>query len=233
MKTFSDHAHNKMIELYNNHAHEVGSELKKSEPVKYKSFESTDCITYSLNVLSYAFKKMGDNTAASQVWKLGKHGTSLAKYLVDTHRWKGIYVNPDSIHPTDADSEHSYTSHLATKTCKYYKVPLEYKIHNYTPTAKTDSSFQKINKNSGLTTLNSIDIASLDQVKFGFGLSRGGMHTWMFSEGKIYEVHWNSVGAGLYEATNLRLFPWLSGIIVVPADQANHLAISAKLKCGS
>jgi hypothetical protein len=198
----------------------------------YKDYKSTDCITYSLNVISYAFEKSGNQKSAKHVWSLGKRGVDLAKYLVDTHGWKSVYINPDSVHPADAQQEHPYSSYLASKTCKYYQIPLHYRVDNYNPTLKTDSAFRKINTNAGVTALNKIDVVSLDQVNFGFGLSRGGMHTWVFSKGLVYEVHWDGVGSGLYEATNLRAFPWLSGAIVVPSDQAAFLSVSSKLKCG-
>lgn len=32
MKTFTDYAHEKMMDLFNNHSNEVGSELKKKRP---------------------------------------------------------------------------------------------------------------------------------------------------------------------------------------------------------
>ena len=162
---------------------------------------------------------------------LGEHGTDLAKYLVNTHKWKGIYINPDSKHPIDIDSEHAYTSHLASKTCKYYRIPLKYKVHNYNITPKSHHAFQKLNKTAPVTTLNAIGIASLRRVKFGFGVSKGGKHTWLFSKGDVYEVHWDKIGEGLYEKTSLQKFPWLSGAIVVPSDQDFQLAASAKLNC--
>ena len=232
MKTFTDYAHEKMMDLFNNHSNEVGSKLNKKDPTKYKDYTSTDCITYTLNVISYAFKKTGNDAAARQVWKLGKRGTELAKYLVNTHNWKGVYINPDSKHPLDANPEHSYSSHLAMNTCKYYQIPLEYKVQNYTITPKTHPAFQKLNKSASISKLNTVDIASLEMVKFGFGLSKGGMHTWLFSKGKVYEVHWDKIGSELYEATAIRIFPWLSGAIVVPYDQTSHMAASTKLKCG-
>lgn len=233
MKIFSGFAHEKMIDLFQNHSNEVGSELKAIDPLKYKGYKSTDCITFSLNVISYAFERRGNKEAAKQVWRLGGRGTDLAKYLVSSHNWKGIYINPDSKHPIDADPEHSFTSHLATKTCKYYQVPLSYKVHNYTVTPKSHKSFQRLNKHIGVSKLNTIDISSLDNVEFGFGLSRGGMHTWVFSKGNVYEVHWDKIGSELYEASSLRTFPWLSGVIVVPPDQVTKIEASAKLKCGT
>ncbi|WP_444928677.1 hypothetical protein ACJJIF_12455 [Microbulbifer sp. SSSA002] len=233
MKTFSEYAHEKMIDLFNNHSHEVGSELKNIYPEKYKDYKPTDCITYALNVISYAFEKLENNKASKKVWTIGGKGTDLAKYLVDFHSWKGIYINPDSQHPVDADPEHTYTSHLAKKTCKYYQIPLEYKVQNYSATPKTHSAYQALNKSAPVTKLNSIDIASLELVKFGFGISRGGRHTWVFSKGKVYEVHWDKIGSELYEETPLRSYPWISGAIVVPFDQSVLLSTSSKLKCGA
>jgi hypothetical protein len=233
MGKFSEYALEKLLDLYGNHSHEVGSELKKKDPVAYKAYEATDCITYALNVIGYAFKKAGSDDAARSVWARGKRGTELAAYLVDDHRWKGIYINPDVNHPLDIDSEHSYTAHLANRTCRYYGIRIEYRATNYTVTPKTHPSFKKLNKNAGPTPLNDVDIASLDSVKFGFGISRGGRHTWLFSEGKVYEVHWDKIGDELYEASSLRAYPWLSGAIVVPPDQAHRLAASAQLRCGT
>jgi hypothetical protein len=90
MKHFSDFALEKQLDLYVHLTHEVGSELRKTDPEKYKSLTPTDCITYALNVIGYAFKKSGDPQAAKAVWRLGKHGTELAVYLVKHHNWNGI-----------------------------------------------------------------------------------------------------------------------------------------------
>jgi hypothetical protein len=232
MKIYSDYAREKMVKLFNSHEDEVGSELKRQYPEKYKDYKSTDCITYSLNVISYAFEKSGNSEAAKHVWSLGRRGVDLAKYLVNTHSWKGVYINPDSVHPADAQAEHTFSSHLASRTCKYYQIPLQFRVDNYAPTPRTNPAYRQLNRNAGVTSLNKVDIASLEQVKFGFGLSRGGMHTWVFSKGKVYEVHWDKFGSDLYEATSLRRFPWLSGAIVIPGDQGAFLSASSKLKCG-
>lgn len=236
-KTFTDYALEKMLDLFHNHDHEVGSQLKKAEPEEYKEYQSTDCITYVLNVLSHAFREMGDEQSADRTWQLGAHGTKLAKYLVEKHNWKGTYTNPDSMHPRDAiagntrrSEEHTYSSIIALKKHTYYDIPLKYAVQNYCVTPENYESFQLLNKNKPVTQHNEIDIASLEQVAFGFGVSRGGMHTWLFSKGKIYEVHWNSIGDGLYEATPIRIFPWLSGALVIPPEQACHLAPTAKIK---
>jgi hypothetical protein len=232
MPLFSDFAYDKMIDLYDHHDDQVGSNLKKSNPTLYEDFKSTDCITYVINVLAHGFESVGDPAAAKKVWSLGKYGTQLAAYLVNTHRWKGVYVNPDTVHPVDADPEHNYTNTVVTKKCVYYKIPMAYKVTDYNATPATDPNFQKLRPKAGVTTLNTVDIASLDSVKFGIGVSRGGMHTWLFSYGQVYEVHYDNVGADLYEASPLRTFGYLSSGIIVPPDQVGVLSVSTKLKCG-
>jgi len=142
MPSFSEIAKDKMLDLYSNHDNEVGSELKKSNPEKYKDFKSTDCITYVLNVLSHAFRESGDEDSAKHVWKLGERGVDLAKYLVNTHGWKGVYINSDSVHPADGSSEHTYSSYLTAKTCKYYQIPMTFKAENYAPTANSNPFFK-------------------------------------------------------------------------------------------
>lgn len=232
MSTFTKHALEKMLDLFNNHDHEVGSQLKKFDPDTYKDYESTDCITYVLNVLTHAFKKDGQAAAATKAKSLGARGTELAKYLVANHKWKGIYINPDAKHPRDDEKEHTFSSAIALRKKEYYDIPLEYAVQNY---AVTSAEFMaeaelQLNKNVPPTQHNETDMANLEQVEFGFGMSRGGTHTWLFSKGDVYEVHWNEIGAGLYEASPLRAFDWLSGAIVIPPEQAVHLAASAKIR---
>jgi hypothetical protein len=56
------------------------------------------------------------------------------------------------------------------------------------------------------------------QVKFAYGLARGGRHTFLCSYGMIFEVHWESIGADLYERSAFYYYPWLSGVMVTPPD---------------
>ncbi|GDY28304.1 hypothetical protein AHAT_41940 [Agarivorans sp. Toyoura001] len=241
MTSFSGIAKAKTIKLYENHSHEVGSVLKQSDPKKYEKYESTDCITYVLNVLSHAYKEMGNGQMAKDVWTMGREtsrsdfrGTILAKRLVTQKNWAGIYVSPDSIHPSDGDQEHTYASVVARKQCIYStdNVPLKHRVVNYNPTKEDNPNFQALYPYLGKTKLNDIDYKELAKIPFGFGLSRGGMHTWLFVEGFVYEVHWDAIGKGLYEKTALRNYPWLSSAIFVPQDTAIKLNL-AKLKCAS
>lgn len=228
-KEFSDHAREKLVALYNHHDREVGSVLKAQYPDLYDGFTGTDCITYAINVISYAFKQLGKDSAAQKVRQLGKHGNELSRYLVNTHQWSGIYINPDVKHPIDADPEHAWSDHVVKKTCTYFSIPIKYRAVNYSPTPSDDPNFQKVNPKAAATTLNDVDVKILGKVDFGFGISRGARHTWLYSLGSVYEVHWDQVGAQLYERTALQAFGWLSGAIVVPPDRASLLTMSAQV----
>jgi hypothetical protein len=229
-KSFSEYARDKLLELYNYHPHEVGSVLKAQDPAAYAGYSVTSCITYAINVISHAFEQVGNPAAAKQVRRLGKHGNELSHYLVTSHQWRGIYINPDVVHATDGSTEHSYSNIQVGKTCAYYKIPVTYRVVNYNPTPSTDPNFRKVNKKAPETPLNDVDVKILDKIDFGFGISRGARHTWLFSLGNVYEVHWDEIGSGLYERTAFAAFGWLSGAIVVPPDRTSLLTMSAQ-KC--
>lgn len=178
--TFSDYAQSEMLNLYLNHSNEVGSELKRVDPAAYAGLDSTDCITYALNVISHAYEQVGLTQRASAVWTDGKDpngkfkGTILAQKLVKYHNWVGIYINPDVVHPVDADKEHNFTNHIVNKTCAYHRIPVKYKAVNYNTTPKTHSAYQQLIPYKGETTLDTTNMAIVKDIKFGFGLSRGG-----------------------------------------------------------
>lgn len=210
---FTKYAHHKMQDLYLHHDHEVGSELYKSDPARYAGYQRTNCITYALNCISYGFSRTGNNRAAREVWKHIVSGVNVIHYLVNEHDWECIYINPDTRNPADGDSEHPFSWYLAKKYCNYYKLPVSFFAVDYKPTEGVASP----------TPVNTKDIALLNAIKFGFGISRGAMHTWVFSEGSVYEVHWYAIGDDLYEKSPLVDFAWLSGAIAVPPATAHQL----------
>ena len=99
--TLSGHALHNTLMLYKDHEHEVGREIASQYPDKVV----TDCITYSLNVLKYAYNMMGEEDIAKKLGRLGGFGMNVASYL-RTLGWKAIYWNQDINHPSDADDEH-------------------------------------------------------------------------------------------------------------------------------
>jgi hypothetical protein len=92
---------------------------------------------------------------------------------------------------------------------------------NYTPTKKSDPNFVSF-KSKGMsedpTDEDDSRMTELKKIKFGVGVSRGGLHTWLYSKGLVYEVHWDKAGADLYGTTDIEDFEWLSGAIVIPPD---------------
>lgn len=227
-RSFSRYAVDKINDILVNHSNHVGSKLKRSDPKKYKSFIASDCITFTIWVLKYAYSNTGNTTAEKRVANLGYKGTELAKYLIKIHSWQAIYYNPDINHPMDGSGEHiaSYYNQVK-KICMYSvgRVPVTHKVINYNP------SGIKVTKYLGPTKKNSLDLGIFKKIPFGIGMSRGGEHVWIYSFGKIYESHWDrEAGSGLYTGVNLSKFAWLSGIVVVPPD-SNHLLKMSKVVC--
>jgi hypothetical protein len=212
---FTKYARQKALDLYQHHDHEVGSELYKEDPETYAGYQRTNCITYAMNCISYGFSRAGDNRAAREVWKHIVSGVNVISYLQTEHNWECIYINPDTRNPEDGDQEHPFSWYLVKKYHNYYKLPVSFTAVDYRPNTSEEITSP--------TQKNSKDIALLEAIKFGFGVSRGGVHTWVFVEGSVYEVHWYGIGDTLYEKTPLDEFGWLSGVIAVPPQTAREL----------
>ena len=228
-RTLAEFGQEKMLDLYYHHDHEVGSELYKLDPEAYAGYEPTNCITYVMKSLSYAFQKSGHPDAAREVWKYITRGVDLANYLVHTHGWSCIYANPDQYHPEDGDSEHTYSNYIVNKYCTYYGLPVMGVVRDYRPTPTGPGTLYE---DASPTPENTLDLMLLNRIRFGFGLSRGGTHTWLFSQGWVFEVHWTGIGDTLYERTPLRDFPWLSNLIVIPPEEARKVQDAGLTLCG-
>ena len=227
-KTFSQYAIEKINDVFANQSKHVGSQLKLTDPAKYRDYIASDCITMAIWVLKYAFEKTLKPEAARRVGGLGQKGTELAKYLIEHHGWKAVYYNPDVNHPRDSQGEHiaSYYNQVK-KSCSYSvsKVPVSNTVINYQP------SDIKVTEYLGPTKKIVTDYNVFKRVPFGLGMSRGGLHVWLYSLEKIYESHWEKeANKGLYTAVKLNEFEWLSGIIVVPPD-SHHLLNVSTVKC--
>jgi len=133
--TFSEHAEKRMWDLLKEYRTQVGRERAKylrqyGLPDDTEGKTKTDCITYVINVLKYAFEQTGRKDVARKVGGLGKHGTELAAYLTGLH-WKAHYWSPDVNNPPDNLQEHPFSYSLAVKTGKYYGIPVSGYIVNY------------------------------------------------------------------------------------------------------
>ena len=71
---------------------------------------SNPLISLDINICKYLWVK--GRASAAKIAKLGEYGTKLAAHLVNTHKWTGIYYNPDVNHPRDGNLEHAYSYYL-------------------------------------------------------------------------------------------------------------------------
>ncbi|HEV7859650.1 MAG TPA: hypothetical protein VGO91_13625 [Pyrinomonadaceae bacterium] len=212
--TFSEYAEKRMWDLLKDYSTQVGSHRgeylrRNSLPDDMAGKTRTDCITYVINVLKYAFEQIGNREAARKVGGLGEHGTELAAYLTGIG-WKAHYWNPDVNNPPDGLQEHPYSYRLAVKTGKYYTVPVSGYMINYRPTS--------VNPPKKQTPKDQTTFDEFSKVRFAYGTAKGGVHTFLCSYGMVYEVHWEGIGEGLYERSSLYTFEWNSGIVVTPPD---------------
>lgn len=213
-KTFSEHAEKRMWDLLKDYGSQVGSQRaaylrRNGLPDDTRGKTPTDCITYVIDVLKYAFTQTGQQAVARKVGGLGTYGTALAAYLT-TVRWNAHYWNPDVNNPPDNDREHPFSYALALKTRKYYGIPLSGYIVDYRPTEVAPPKKK--------TARDGAAFDEFKKVKFAYGLARGGRHTFLCSYGMVYEVHWEEIGDKLYERSDFYNFVWNSGVVVTPPD---------------
>jgi hypothetical protein len=219
--TFSEHAEKRMWDLLKAYEGQVGSHRsqmlrERGLPDDTRGKSPTDCITYVIQVLKYAHDQIGRRDVARRVGALGQYGTELAAYLVGLG-WKAHYWNPDALRPRDGDNEHPASYRLVARTGRYYRIPVSGVIVNYSPTPLGGGDAARGARETPKTQ------AAFDrfsQVKFAYGLARGGTHTFLCSYGMIFEVHWENIGADLYERSAFYSYPWLSGVMVTPPDAA-------------
>lgn len=205
-------AEKKMWDLFKDHDHEAGIKYTGDKTGK----KDTDCITYVRNVISHAYKENGKPDVADNVWKYTE-GIPLAKFLIGKG-WRAHYWNPDVRFPRDGDSEHPFSYQQAVKTSKYYNVKVDGFIVNYNLDFKKRPTGGFLSGcNSGPKPQNNNAIWNkVSNVRFGYGLARGGMHTFLYSFGMVYEVHWDQIGANLYGKESFYTYEWLSGLLLAP-----------------
>jgi hypothetical protein len=150
----------------------------------------------------------------------------LAGYLVN-QGWKAHYWNPDTKRPNDNTrfrSEHPVTYQNAIRTHTYYGVTVSGFVVDYKPTyvpprKQTWSEWwHNIQPPSQMTPKRMDAFNRLSGVKFAYGLARGGYHTFLFSYGMVFEVHWGAEGDDLYKRSAFYDFEFLSGLIFTPPD---------------
>lgn len=197
--SLSEYSEAKMWDLFKDHSAEVGSKYSGDRTGK----KLTDCITYVQNVIRHAYEQSG-KADIGQNLRGYTEGIPLANYLVQSG-WVAYYWNPDVRHPRDGGSEHAFSYQQAVKTGKYYGVKVNGFVVNYNLQTATRA-----------TPNNDRVYQALSMVKFAYGIARGGKHTFLFSYGMVYEVHWDQIGPSLYGRTPFYTYQWLSGLLLVP-----------------
>lgn len=212
--TFSEHAEAKMWDLLKDHSHEVGSKYPGDKTGK----KNTDCITYVRNVISHAYESMGQSSIASDVWKYTE-GMPLAMFL-SRLGWKVHYWNPDVRFPRDGKPEHPYSYQQAIKTKTYYGAKVDGLVVDYNLDFKKHPSGGFLSGCTPGPRNNDAIWNKVSRVRFAYGLARGGTHTFLYSFGMVFEVHWDKIDADLYERSSFYSFAWLSGLLLTPPDAA-------------
>jgi RHS repeat-associated protein len=238
LMTFSEHARNFMLGLYEHHDKEVGSEIFRKptperpnpyyNPGKYPDKRPTDCITYVTRVLRYAYNMTGQNHISRKINTkgIGDAGIGLALYLRGLG-WKAIYWNQDVNHPNDGDNEHTFGYWYWYKQHNtYYEVQVDDAVVNYNPTPEHHHNFNAVWKREGrskcATPEDLTGYNKLKKVMFGVIVARGARHNFLYSEGYTYEVHYdwpeNPATRSLYEKKDFKTHSWIEGIIMLPPD---------------
>jgi hypothetical protein len=144
-----------------------------------------------------------------------KAGTAMLRELHNTAGWTTVYF-----HTGDEDSSAGRYEKVAQK--KLYpwttkdqnshpevQVPVDYLIDNLQEPASQDPT-------------SATNLEALLKVPYAVGVVDSGMHTFMLSYGRVYEVHW---GAGpkdrtLFEVSDLKDFMsnWTSGAVAIPSE---------------
>jgi hypothetical protein len=160
--SFSEYAENRMWDLLKTHPNQLGRALwidfescRRDERLskgsvtscdifkpyadfdaQFRNWERTDCQTYVLDVIKYAYQKTGQiavyrgliNTFKNR----GTTGTVMAKYLTD-NGWKAYLFMPDTENPADGNPEHTRMYRNASRSRTWWGVPLSGFIINYNP----------------------------------------------------------------------------------------------------
>jgi hypothetical protein len=253
--SFSSAAENVMWDLFKSHPNQVGSKrrvalLRNHLPDDTSGRTTTDCITYVAMVLTKAYEMVNRKVDADGIRRNlaanRARGLPLARHLVDKLGWSAHYWNPDVNHPDDGKyGEHNYTYWDAVKTRRYYStrpwgqggVALKGFIVNYRPATDYAVNLAYTDRKTGMrhnyaTPPEFGAYNDFKQVRFAYGIARGGDHTFMCSFGYVFEVHYTAIGNNaydffadptgrgddLYSRTELPQFIWNSGIMVTPPD---------------
>lgn len=209
---------------------------RKFKNPRGRVFVATDCATYVREVLSDAFSKTGNTSAAIGQAKHG--GFGLIKYLVKSQKWVAIYWNPDVLRPPDVKNaaQHPASYIIAVKgEMKSASRSNTYRFKKNVYVARLDKrdevvdivdmvvQYKQATGNftayPSLFRLNAVPVPHvstdklkiLKKVKFGVVTARAGFHNALLVNGKVWEAHWGARSGtnGLY--TSCAFEDWRNG----------------------
>lgn len=174
--------------------------------------------------VGWAFQaKVGESVANSILVGMAfqeadQRGTALLRALHDEADWTTVYF-----HSGDPDESAGgkyenvantglYPAKLAreNRTHTEWQAPIDYRINNLSLGQRAQDEISRHN------------LQQLKDVPFAVGVVDSGMHTFVFSYGKVYEVHWSAGpdDPGLFEVSTLENFMrgWTSGAVAIPTD---------------
>jgi RHS repeat-associated protein len=144
-----------------------------------------------------------------------KAGTAMLRELHNTAGWTAVYFHTGAEDLSVGRYEKVAEKKLYPWTTEppgshpEVQAPVDYLINNLTEPESQDPT------SAG-------NIEALLKVPFAIGVVDSGMHTFMFSYGRVYEVHWSRgpKDPNLFEVSDLKDFMsnWRSGIVVIPSE---------------
>lgn len=213
---FSDYCYDKMWELFKTPEDEVGSEFLGNKG----NSSITNCVIYVSNVLIYGHEKIGRMDRNERIEQLGRkeqNGSKLAKYLVEEIGWTAYYWNADVRNGRNGESEHSFSYQEVLNKKRYLpdstNLPISGLVVDYNKQNKTSKRVwipTPVDIPNPIVPVripipipvdvpadNTAILEKVSKVKFAYGIARGATHTFLFSYGEIFEVHYEQQGAKL------------------------------------
>jgi hypothetical protein len=197
-----------------------GNVLDVKAKDKVSGLNIMDCVTFVLKVL-----RDGCNLKILQTDLIYKNGMDLSKFLLGLG-WEAHFWSPDVYRKGNKDSDHTVSflkginapkinGRVNKQEALAYKPPFEYygvrlsgMIVGYN---RHEPDTNAANRAANLQAL-----VRLKKVEFCVGICKGGQHTFLMSDGRVWEVHWDGIGGSLYEITDFNKYRWLSGIVLTP-----------------
>jgi hypothetical protein len=147
--------------------------------------------------------------------KAGKAGTAMLRSLHNEAGWTTVYLHTGAEDASVGQYPKVAKTRLYPWTTKppgshpEVQAPVDYLINN-------------LNDPDSQDAISTANLEALRKVPFAVGVVDSGMHTFMLSYGRVYEVHWgrSPKDPNLFEVSDLDDFMagWTSAAVAIPTD---------------